>query len=104
MIKILKLIKKKINVGKSYSLFILKNNLNFLIKKIFEELNEIYFSFINYKKNKNCFFKYDLLKEICDFIYHFNLFLIYNNISYFDIEKELLRRNKISGEKEKKNR
>ncbi|MGP4128092.1 MAG: phosphoribosyl-ATP pyrophosphatase [Candidatus Carsonella ruddii] len=101
MKKIIKIIKKKILESKSYSIFILKNNFDFLIKKMFEELNEIIISLQKYKKNKNCYNRYFLIKEICDLLYHIILFIIYNNFSFFEIEKEFYRRTQISGEKEK---
>ncbi|XZR53027.1 MAG: phosphoribosyl-ATP pyrophosphatase [Candidatus Carsonella ruddii] len=99
--KIIKIIKKKVLESKSYSIFILKNNFDFLIKKIFEEFNEILISLNNYKRYKNCFNRYFLIKEICDLLYHILLFIIYNNFSFFEIEKEFFRRTKISGKKEK---
>ncbi|WGS66695.1 hypothetical protein MEJ65_00140 [Candidatus Carsonella ruddii] len=102
--KIIKIIKKKILESKSYSIFILKNNFDFLIKKMFEELNEIMISLQKYKIHKNCYNRYLLIKEVCDLLYHLLLFIIYNNFSFFEIEKEFFRRTKISGEKEKKYR
>ncbi|WMC19291.1 MAG: hypothetical protein NVS84_00135 [Candidatus Carsonella ruddii] len=102
--KIIKIIKKKILESKSYSIFILKNNFDFLIKKMFEELNEIIISLEKYKKYKNCYNRYFLIKEICDLLYHIILFILYNNFSLFEIEKEFFRRTKISGNKEKQYR
>ncbi|WMC19889.1 MAG: hypothetical protein NVS86_00135 [Candidatus Carsonella ruddii] len=99
--KMIKIIKKKVLESKSYSIFILKNNFDFLIKKIFEEINEIIISLQKYKLFKNCYNRYFLIKEICDLLYHLIIFIIYNNFSFFEIEKEFFRRTKISGKKEK---
>ncbi|WMC20485.1 MAG: hypothetical protein PNH44_00135 [Candidatus Carsonella ruddii] len=97
----IKIIKKKLLESKSYSIFILKNNFDFLIKKIFEEINEVIISLHKYRLFKNCYNRYFLIKEICDLLYHLIMFIIYNNFSFFEIEKEFLRRTKISGNKEK---
>ncbi|ATX33454.1 phosphoribosyl-ATP pyrophosphatase [Candidatus Carsonella ruddii] len=99
--KIIKIIKNKFIVSKSYSKYILLNNFEFLFKKIFEEIFEIYISFNKYYLLKNCYNRYFLIKEICDLLYHIIIFIIFNNISYFEIEKEFIRREKISGFKEK---
>ncbi|XOD39010.1 MAG: hypothetical protein ACAF48_00135 [Candidatus Carsonella ruddii] len=99
--KIIKIIKNKIKVSKSYSKYILLNNFEFLFKKIFEEMFEIYLSFNKYIIIKNCYNRYFLIKEICDLIYHLTIFIIYNNISYLEIEKEFIRRTNITGFEEK---
>ncbi|MBY0585324.1 hypothetical protein K5B08_00135 [Candidatus Carsonella ruddii] len=102
--KIIKILKKKFKVSKSYSKYTFLNNFDFLIKKIFEEIIEMNLIFIKYNFTKNCYNRYFLIKEICDVLYHIILFILFNNISFFEIEKEFLRRNKISGFKEKINR
>ncbi|UNB92097.1 phosphoribosyl-ATP pyrophosphatase [Candidatus Carsonella ruddii] len=102
--KIIKILIKKTIVNNSYSNFILFKDLDFLIKKIFEEIFELYNSFKNYIIVKNCYNRYFLIKEICDIIYHILLFIFFNKISFYEIEKELYRRTKTSGIKEKYSR
>ncbi|WP_433927810.1 phosphoribosyl-ATP pyrophosphatase [Candidatus Carsonella ruddii] len=99
--KIIRILKKKFIVSKSYSKKILFNSFDFLIKKIFEETIECLLSFNKYNFNKNCYNRYFFIKEICDLLYHIIIFISYNNISFLEIEKEFFRRNKISGLKEK---
>lgn len=99
--KIINLIKKKNIVSNSYSIHTLHKETDFLIKKLFEELFELLICFNKYNINKSCFNRYFLIKEICDVLYHLLLFIIYNNFSFLEIEKEFLRRSRISGAKEK---
>ncbi|AGS06516.1 phosphoribosyl-ATP pyrophosphatase [Candidatus Carsonella ruddii] len=99
--KIINLIKKKNIVSNSYSIYTLYKGSDFLIKKLFEELSELLICFNKYNISKNCFNRYFLIKEICDIFYHLFLFIIYNNFSFLEIEKEFLRRSSISGKKEK---
>ncbi|MFI4847165.1 MAG: phosphoribosyl-ATP pyrophosphatase [Candidatus Carsonella ruddii] len=100
--KIIYLLLKKTKINISHSNYLMFNKLEFLIKKIFEELLELNNSFKNYLIFKNCLNRYFLIKELCDLIYHILLFIIFNKISLYEIEKELKRRNKISGLIEKK--
>ncbi|MGK2912674.1 MAG: phosphoribosyl-ATP pyrophosphatase [Candidatus Carsonella ruddii] len=100
--KIIYLLLKKTKINVSYLNCLIFNKLEFLIKKIFEELLELNNIFKNYLILKNCLNRYFLIKEICDLIYHILLFIIFNKISFYEIEKELIRRNKISGLNEKK--
>ncbi|BCG49243.1 phosphoribosyl-ATP pyrophosphatase [Candidatus Carsonella ruddii] len=99
--KIITLIKKKNTVSNSYSIHILHKEADFLIKKLFEELSELLICFNKYNINKGCFNRYFLIKEICDILYHLLLFIVYNNFSFLEIEKEFLRRSSISGAEEK---
>ena len=87
--------KKDRNISYTASLF--KKGKNFCIKKFMEEARELAAS-SKYSNKKN------IVHEASDLLYHFLVLLEFKKISMTSVMKELKRRQKISGIKEKKNR
>ena len=97
--QLIKKIKKQKNTNSktSYTASLFKKGKNFCIKKFMEEARELAAS-SNYLNKKN------IVHESSDLLYHFLVLLEFKKISITSIMKELKRRQKISGLKEKKNR
>ena len=99
----IKFLLKKIRLNKikdprlSYTAFLFKKGKNFCIKKFMEEAKELAIS-AKYSNKKN------ITHEAADLLYHFLVLLEFKKISVTSVMKELKRRQKISGIKEKKNR
>ena len=81
----------------SYTASLMKKGKNFCIKKFMEEAKELAIS-TKYLNKKN------IIHEAADLLYHFLVLLEFRKISMASVMKELERRQKISGIKEKKNR
>ena len=81
----------------SYTASLLKKGKNFCTKKFMEEAKELAVS-AKYSNKKNT------THEAADLLYHFLVLLEFKKISMTSVMKELKRRQKISGIKEKKNR
>jgi phosphoribosyl-ATP pyrophosphohydrolase len=96
LIKIIKK-RKKTKSNNSYTYFLFKKGKMFILKKLKEEALELLFAFKgNNKKN--------IIHETADLIYHLLVMLEIKNIKIDNILKELVKRQKISGIQEKKNR
>jgi phosphoribosyl-ATP pyrophosphohydrolase len=81
----------------SYTSFLFKKGNNFCLKKLKEEINEL---FVSLKKNNNK----DIIHETADLIYHLLVFLEIKKINIKSIFYELKKRMKISGLEEKRKR
>ena len=96
LIKIIKK-RKKTKSDNSYTYFLFKKGKIHVLKKLKEEALELFFAFNgNNKKN--------IIHETADLIYHLLVMLEIKNVKIDDILKELVKRQKISGIQEKKNR
>ena len=81
----------------SYTSFLMKKGTLFCLKKLNEEFLELKKELMSKNKKK-------VIYEAADFIYHLLVLLEKKNISFFNIIRELKKRQKISGIQEKKNR
>jgi phosphoribosyl-ATP pyrophosphohydrolase len=94
---------KKIKTNKSknpkisYTSFLIKKNNNFYLKKLKEEFLELIKELLSGNKKK-------IIHETADLIYHLLVSLEKRKVNFFDVVKELKKRQKISGIEEKKNR
>jgi len=87
--------KKDPNISYTASLF--NKGKNFCIKKFMEEARELAVSSKSYNKK-------NITHEAADLIYHLLVLLEFKKISITTVIKELRKRRKISGIKEKNNR
>ncbi len=78
----------------SYTASLYKKGTDTILKKLGEEATELVIAAKGGKKN-------EIVYEAADLIYHFLVLLHYNKISFEIIEKELIKRFKISGIEEK---
>lgn len=94
---------KKIKISKfknpkiSYTSFLIKKNNRFYLKKLKEEFLELIKELLSGNKKK-------IVHETADLIYHLLVSLEKRKVNFFDVVKELKKRQKISGMEEKKNR
>ena len=90
-------INKKKSVKISYTASLLKGKNNISLKKFLEEAKELFHA-ANYNNKKN------IINEAADTLYHFLVLLEFKKISVNSVLRELEKRKKISGIKEKNNR
>jgi phosphoribosyl-ATP pyrophosphohydrolase len=81
----------------SYTSFLIKKNNHFYIKKLREEFSELVKELLSRNKKK-------IVHEAADLIYHLLVSLEKKKVNFFDVVKELRKRQKISGIEEKKSR
>ena len=81
----------------SYTSFLIKKNNNFYLKKLKEEFLELIKELLSGNKKK-------IIHETADLVYHLLVSLEKRKVNFFDVVKELKKRQKISGIEEKKNR
>ena len=87
--------KKKVDIKKSYTSFLLNGGYEKCLEKFSEEIEEFREAI---EKNSN------ILHESADVIYHFLVTLESRGVKFTDVIKELEKRKNISGFQEKKNR
>ena len=88
---------KKKSVKISYTASLLKSKNNISLKKFLEESKEL-FKASHYNNKK------EIIHEAADLLYHFLVLLEFKKISVNSVLRELEKRKKISGIKEKNNR
>jgi phosphoribosyl-ATP pyrophosphohydrolase len=81
----------------SYTSFLIKKGTFFCLKKLNEEFLELKKELLLNNKKK-------IIYETADLIYHLLVLLEKKKVNFFDVIKELKRRQKISGLVEKNNR
>jgi len=96
LIKKIKKNKSK-NPEMSYTSFLIKKGSNFCLKKLQEEFFEL-------KKELSSRNKKKIIHEKADVVYHLLVLLEKKKVNFFNVVKELKKRQKISGIQEKKNR
>jgi len=94
--KVIKRNKSK-NIKKSYTAYLFKKGNSYSIKKLSEEFKELSFA-LNRDNKKN------IIHEVADLIYHLMVLIVAKKIKLSQILKELIRRSRLSGIQEKKNR
>jgi phosphoribosyl-ATP pyrophosphohydrolase len=88
---------KKKSIKISYTASLLKGKNNISLKKFLEESKEL-FNASHYNNKK------EIIHEAADLLYHFLVLLEFKKISVNSVLRELEKRKKISGIKEKNNR
>ena len=88
---------KKKSIKISYTASLLKGKNNISLKKFLEESKEL-FKASHYNNKK------EIIHEAADLLYHFLVLLEFKKISVNSVLRELEKRKKISGIKEKNNR
>ncbi|SHI91851.1 phosphoribosyl-ATP pyrophosphatase [Clostridium cavendishii DSM 21758] len=78
-------LRKEEDYENSYTNYLFKQGLDKILKKIGEESTEV---IISAKGNNN----YEVIKEVCDLIYHLLVLLNSKNISLIEIQDELMKR------------
>jgi len=85
------------NPKTSYTSLLIKKNNFFYLKKLKEEFSELIKELLTKNKKK-------IVHEAADLIYHLLVSLEKKKVNFFEVVRELKKRQKISGIEEKKNR